>query len=530
MQARIRIAAVSLALLAGVPSAAQAATYRVELTTSRERSITVRDQVPGDTDGATMTVEAPGSSSVVITITSERDSFADVQEPCRKDRLSTIVTCPSTVRFGLDRVVFALGDGDDDVRAGAIPFALTVDARGGGDTVIGGPQDDIIDVGVARERDMGSIFDPLAALRGIPRDIAEGGGGNDRLRQSIPAGTPSDAVLLAKLSGGPGDDRLEAHQERAGGEPTELIGEEGNDTLEGGPGRDRIEGGPGDDQLRGRGGDDHLLPDEGSDLVEGSSGDDLVELRERGPDGADVFSGGTGQDELDYTGNNGGRDEPLNLTPNDQTANDGARDEHDQILGFERVRASRGNDFMFGLVSLDDNLADEWFGDAGDDRMLSGDGDDRLDGGKGADLLRAGSGDDFLFTRDGTVDIEISCSTGRDEAQIDLKDPETTQCERVTREAVNEQPNVRVAGDLRLRRTRGRVRVPLACPKAAKSGCRGKVRLARGTARRTATYGLRAGRSGVVSLRAVPPGAATVTAIQQGARGPKTTTAQVRVR
>lgn len=96
-------------------------------------------------------------------------------------------------------------------------------------------------------------------------DSLDGGGGVDR----ILGGKDNDFI-----NGGDGDDTLR--------------GDLGNDTLVGGNGNDVLRGGRGDDLLQGGAGDDTLIGDIGRDTLDGGPGADLLVLRR---DLADVAVG-----------------------------------------------------------------------------------------------------------------------------------------------------------------------------------------------------------------------------------------------
>ena len=98
--------------------------------------------------------------------------------------------------------------------------------------------------------------------------------------------TAADRVL----SGGAGADVLGA----AADTTTQLIGNRGDDALDGGAAADRLDGGAGADTLNGGGGADDLRGDDGNDLLAGGDGADLL----RGGEGDDSLSGGAGDDRL----------------------------------------------------------------------------------------------------------------------------------------------------------------------------------------------------------------------------------------
>jgi hypothetical protein len=106
-----------------------------------------------------------------------------------------------------------------------------------------------------------------------------------------------------RVVGGKGADRIQL-----GADPSEALGEQGNDILLGGLFADHLSGGLGNDHLEGRGGFNTLFGDAGNDdlfngdddgLLYGGPGDDNL----NGGAGKDNLYGGTGKDIL--TGNGG---------------------------------------------------------------------------------------------------------------------------------------------------------------------------------------------------------------------------------
>ncbi|NEP80128.1 MAG: hypothetical protein F6K39_19355, partial [Okeania sp. SIO3B3] len=73
-----------------------------------------------------------------------------------------------------------------------------------------------------------------------------------------------------------------------------LIGNEGNDSINGGTGSDRLVGGEGEDELNGSSGNDTLLGTSDNDLLIGRPGNDIM----LGGEGDDQLEGGIGRDRL----------------------------------------------------------------------------------------------------------------------------------------------------------------------------------------------------------------------------------------
>lgn len=145
-----------------------------------------------------------------------------------------------------------------------------------------------------------------------------------------------------------------------------VIGNRGDNTLNGTSNGDLILGGRGDDQINGLAGNDLLIGGSGNDTVSGG-------------DGCDLLLGGSGNDTLD-----GGADNDLLLGGS----------------GNDYLDGGSGNDWLDGGSGSDDidggDGNDRLSGGSGNDLLDGGDGDDRLDGGRGNDVLTGGAGNDFL--------------------------------------------------------------------------------------------------------------------------------------
>jgi dipeptidyl aminopeptidase/acylaminoacyl peptidase len=136
-----------------------------------------------------------------------------------------------------------------------------------------------------------------AFCRGEPAQIA-GTSGNDTLN-----GTGDDDVIVAHggrdvvdagagndlVCGADGNDRI-----KGGGGKDRAFGEGGKDKLNGGGGKDKLDGGGGKDKLKGAGGKDKLKGRGGKDKLNGGGGKDKL----NGGGGKDTCDGGPGQDKL----------------------------------------------------------------------------------------------------------------------------------------------------------------------------------------------------------------------------------------
>ena len=176
---------------------------------------------------------------------------------------------PGTSGSDLSSVIGDLTEVSDEASAG-----ITLQGRGGRDTLEGGAGDDILEG------------------RG-GKDTLDGGAGDDILK----GGKGADS-----LAGGEGDDLLQG-----GGGNDILAGGAGDDLLKGGGGRDTLEGGAGDDTLVGGGGADTFVQNfsqpgadtitdfkPGQDTINFSGLNDLENISVDEVDGGTLISAGEG--------------------------------------------------------------------------------------------------------------------------------------------------------------------------------------------------------------------------------------------
>jgi hypothetical protein len=226
-----------------------------------------------------------------------------------------------------------------------------------------------------------------------------------------------------------------------------LNGEDGNDTIQGGPLDDNLQGGDGNDTLNGGDGNDFL----------GGGGGDFDS------GGNDVLIGGNGQDEA-----GSGRDVPVTITL-DGIANDGAAS-----LG--EVDNVQTEDFEGG--SSDDVL----IGDASSNSVQGFEGNDVIQGFGGPDALRGGQGDDQLDGGLGGGD-DFRCGDGLDIALLDVGDTVTPgesnlgPCERTGAEVVGESVMVKGGGKASGKAKKGSAKVRVSCAAEEILACTGKVTL-----------------------------------------------------
>lgn len=214
-------------------------------------------------------------------------------------------------------------------------------------------------------------------------DILNGGGGNDVLL----GGAGSDNLL-----GGSGNDFLN--------------GDDGNDQLNGEGGADQIFGSDGDDNIFGGDGADEIHGDDGEDTIVGGAGPDAL----FGENGVDVIFGGGGDDRIQ--GGNG--DDSIFGQGGNDTINGNNGD--DVLLGtdgFDFIQGGNGNDFIRGGFGND-----RLFGENGDDRIFGDEGDDGLIGGNGgSDFLSGGADDDRVIV----IGDDIFSDRTTEDAQLDFR-------------------------------------------------------------------------------------------------------------
>ena len=166
-----------------------------------------------------------------------------------------------------------------------------------------------------------------------------------------------------------------------------IIGDDGNNTLNGGGADDFLDGLRGNDTLYGQEGNDTLADgwagdDEGVDSLFGGGGNDTVIVHFA--NGANVYDGGEGEDTLDLSGDSRGYAQIVLGTTFTQF---GAT-----FTSFEHVFGSAGNDRIEGSAS-----ANFIFGNSGNDIINGNGGDDDIVGGAGSDIIHGNDGNDVLY-------------------------------------------------------------------------------------------------------------------------------------
>ena len=215
------------------------------------------------------------------------------------------------------------------------------------------------------------------------------------------------ATELLVITGGAGGDAISVDESVPAAVKVRANGNADSDTLSGGPGDDVLEAGEnyngpdnGRDGLSGNGGSDVLYADPGGDSLQGGAGNDLLVSSVAVCQGH-VYDGGRGDDTVSY----GRSDAALTVELGGNGAPDGCGSP-DQVRGDnESLEGSDGPDVLIG-----DNGENSFMGHLGADTFI----------GKG--------GDDFVDAVDGKRDRSIQCGGGQDDVIKDGVDPAASAC------------------------------------------------------------------------------------------------------
>lgn len=266
----------------------------------------------------------------------------------------------------------------------------------------------------ALEHELPQVQDADLMLGGAGADMILGDGGDDYLdggldNDYVAGGAGADALLGAE-----GDDVLDGDGEPVGAASLGYVAPEfhGNDFLDGGAGDDKLLGGGGDDELFGSEGADRLSGDNssldasfhGDDYLDGGAGTDTLV----GEGGDDQLVGGSGDDVLsgdatDLVGSSHGKDYLDGGDGADLMFGDGGDDE---LFGGEQDDALWGDsDILAAQYHGHDYLDgeggnDQLVGSAGNDQLFGGADDDNLFGDDDA-VAEALHGDDYIDGEDG---------------------------------------------------------------------------------------------------------------------------------
>lgn len=255
--------------------------------------------------------------------------------------------------------------------------------------------------------------------------------------------------------------------------------------VDGGVGRDTINTGDANDTLHGGTGSDNLGGGPGLNRLNGDSGDDSMD----GGPGADTFSGGPGSDQVSYLLALGVTlDLRVGTAQIVNQASDGV------AADVENIHGGRGSDILTGT--------------GGDNRFIGQNIAGSTTGSPGLpDTFTGLGGDDSIDASRNRARDTVSCGAGDDDITLDLADPEPLDpsldgCETIERLAVDQHPAV-VIRRKRARVARGRILVPLRCPRSSHRSCSGRLSTRRlGGARlgEAARYRIHRGRGRTVSV------------------------------
>jgi hypothetical protein len=297
----------------------------------------------------------------------------------------------------------------------------------------------------------------------------------------------------------------------------------------------------------------------GPRTLRGGDGDDVLKAPAENPNPV-VFDGGAGRDLVDYAGvrafegrTPGGVRASLTagsatVIVGRATSNLPEQTRTDSLVGIERLSGTPQGDILTGSAG-DDELQgaggpDNLFGLDGNDLLGGGDGEDLLDGAKGADTMDGGArldefkegfGGDTLLTRDGVAEklVCVSADVVVDDLVDQLRSPE--KCFSVSTAQAKHAFDTTLPRRILRVGSRGRVRVPVACPARKTERCQGLLFLRRGSRGRVldrARYSIAPGRRARVRLRVgARRRAVTLEAIELDADGrPRSVLGRARLR
>jgi Ca2+-binding RTX toxin-like protein len=142
----------------------------------------------------------------------------------------------------------------------------------------------------------------------------------------------ADAIDQLSVSGGEGNDTINAATLPANALQLNIVGGGGNDVITGNAGNNVVIGSSGNDTLRGGAGNDQLWGDDGNDSLDGGAGNDILVGDLFSAVGNDVLLGGLGNDVIRGAG---GNDTITGGAGNDTMRYTSTLDGHDLIIGFD---------------------------------------------------------------------------------------------------------------------------------------------------------------------------------------------------
>ena len=239
-------------------------------------------------------------------------------------------------------------------------------------------------------------------------DVLNGAGSDDELFGGTGANTGPDGADA--FNGGTGDD-LATYEGRTDGVTASIGG--GDDGAGGCPcaaGCEDDDVATDVEDLTGGGGSDTLTGDGDANDIDGGPASDVLAggTATSGADGPDIFTGGTGTDQVTYANR---------TTPVFASIDGSAFDGHDCPVTGPCEKDNVGTDVEQLVGGSDD---DELIGDADNNALLGNGGDDDLQGGEtdvdGRDTFGGGSGIDRVFYSDKTRDLNVTLGGGNDGA------------------------------------------------------------------------------------------------------------------
>ncbi|MFH1805052.1 MAG: calcium-binding protein [Pseudomonadota bacterium] len=279
---------------------------------------------------------------------------------------------------GEDREGVLLGAGGDDLLIGS-SSGNELNGEWGNDVLLGHGGDDTL-------------------TGGSGADFMDGGDGIDEVQYQGSSEAVEIDLRNGTANGGDAEGDVIRNVENITGSQHHdvLIGDDGNNVIDGFFGIDTIYGHGGDDTLSGA-------------QVFGGDGDDILYGRQHGMDGQDILDGGDG-DDIIY-GNDEG-DSLIGGEGDDILIANNIR--YDDFFEADRtyLYGNAGNDKLYGDVANDhlyggddrDHMyggsGNDWLhGENGHDVLYGEAGNDRIQGGDGNDLMTGGGGqDDFIWT------------------------------------------------------------------------------------------------------------------------------------
>ena len=281
-------------------------------------------------------------------------------------------------------------DDRDTVYGGA--GADTISTGDDADYIDGGADNDVINAGVDADTVYGGTGADIITS-GEGSDLVDGGDGNDTIYGGLGPSYP-DAINIP--------------------DATDLVQNNGMDTLHGGAGNDVIYGEDDDDLIYGDEGDDYIDGGIDEDTIDGGAGNDTI----LGGAGSDSLSGGDGNDVLtagyDYGSEN--------------TLSGGAG--NDTLFGgvFDQLSGDEGDD----LLHVDGGTAE---GGTGDDTFIVSGATEggHYVGGDDQDMFRVtghadqpGMADHFIDGSEGGVDNDTLDLTGQGPLRV-IYDPSNSE-------------------------------------------------------------------------------------------------------